>query len=302
MIIDKIEALKARRDAVILAHNYQPAEIQDLADYAGDSLGLSLQASKTDARVIVFCGVRFMAETAAILSPDKTVLLPDEHAGCPMADMIDADQLRTLKQEHPDALVVCYVNSTAEVKAQSDYCCTSANAVELVRSLPEGRPVLFVPDQNLGRYAARQTGRDLILWPGYCRSHVLIDEQDVRDRRDRFPDAILMAHPECTDPVKDLADLVLSTGQMLKYAGEHEPQTFLIATETGIIHALEKANPRGTYIPVSENAVCENMKKITLEKVLWALESMQYPVTVEPDIAESARKALGRMIEVLPAS
>lgn len=297
----KIEALKKERNAIILAHNYQMPEIQDLADVTGDSLGLSVQAANTDAEVIVFCGVMFMAETAAILSPDKTVLIPDPQAGCPMADMINADQLRQLKREHPDALVVCYVNSTAEVKAESDYCCTSSNAVELVASLPVDREILFVPDQNLGRHVQRQTGRNVILWPGYCRSHVLITPEDVQAARQQHPQAVVLAHPECKDEVKDLADELLSTGQMLSTVRGSSASTFIIATELGILHALAKENPKATYVPASERAYCENMKKTTLEKVLWSLEDMQHPVRVSPDVATGARQALDRMIAVLPS-
>ena len=201
-LIEQIEKLKAACNAVILAHNYQPGEIQDLADFTGDSLGLSIRASETDADVIVFCGVRFMAETAAILSPGKIVLLPEKSAGCPMADMITAEQLRQLKKENPDATVVCYVNSSAEVKAESDYCCTSANAVEVVDSLPEDEQIIFVPDQHLGQFVAERTGRNLILWPGYCTTHVLITVDDIKTAKAEHPDAIVMAHPECSEPVK----------------------------------------------------------------------------------------------------
>jgi quinolinate synthase len=292
--------LKEKRRAVILAHNYQPAEIQDVADFCGDSLGLSIQASKTGAEVIVFCGVRFMAETAAILSPRKTVLLPEPEAGCPMADMITAEQLRHLKAEHPGALVVCYVNSTAEVKAESDYCCTSANAVELVRLLPKDRPILFVPDQNLGQHTARQTGRTLILWPGYCRSHVAISDDDIKAAKALYPDAVVMAHPECTEPVRCLADHILSTGQMLKFVRQSQARRFIVGTETGILHALEKANPGAEYIPASDKAVCPNMKKMTLEKLLWALEDLKYQVTVREDLAARARQSLQRMMDVNP--
>jgi len=301
-LADKILDLKKKRRAVILAHNYQPAEIQMLADFCGDSLGLSIEASKTEAEVIVFCGVRFMAETAAILSPTKTVLLPEPEAGCPMADMITADQLRGLKAEHPGALVVCYVNSTAEVKAESDYCCTSANAVELVRRLPKDRPILFVPDQNLGQYTAGQTGRALILWPGYCRSHVVISDEDIRAAKSRYPDAVVMVHPECTEPVRRLADQVLSTGQMLKFVRHSLAKRFVVGTETGILYALRKENPEAEYIPASDKAVCPNMKKITAEKLLWSLEDGTYRVTVQEDVASRARKSLQRMMEVIPSS
>ena len=300
-LVEKIVRLKQQHNAVILAHNYQPDEIQDIADFTGDSLGLSIKAAETDADVIVFCGVQFMAETAAILSPEKTVLLPDKSAGCPMADMITAEQLRRLKQEHPNALVVCYVNSSAEVKAESDYCCTSANAVELVNSLPEDRHIIFVPDQHLGRFVAERTGRDLVLWPGYCITHVMITEDDITTAKAKYPDAIVMAHPECTEPVKELSDELLSTSQMLKFAAKSTAKRFIIATETGIIHALKKQNPQAEFIAASERAICPNMKKITLEKIVWALEDMQYEISVPKAIMERAKKALDEMVGVLPA-
>ncbi len=300
-LLEKIENLKKERQAVILAHNYQPAEIQDLADFTGDSLGLSIKAAETDANVIVFCGVQFMAETAAILSPEKTILLPDKNAGCPLADMTTADQLRELKQQHPDALVVCYVNSSAEVKAESDYCCTSANAVEVVSSLPQNRPIIFVPDQHLGQFAADRTGRDLVLWPGYCASHVVITEDDIKNAKAKYPDAIVMTHPECTEPVKELSDELLSTGQMLKFAQKSTAKRFIIATETGMIYALKKQNPDAEFIPASERAICPNMKRITLEKILWSLKDMQFKVTIPEKIRIKAKKAIDRMVEILPS-
>jgi len=296
----EIRALKAKRNAVILAHNYQAAEIQDLADFCGDSLGLSIEASKTDAEVIVFCGVRFMAETAKILSPRKIVLLPDRWAGCPMADMITADQLGGLKEKHPDALVVCYVNSTADVKAQSDYCCTSANAVALVQSLPKDRPIIFVPDQHLGQFVEKQTGRDLILWPGYCPTHVLISEDDIRKAKEQHPDAVVIAHPECTEPVKDLADALLSTGQMIRFVKDSPAKRFIVATEVGMIHPLQKARPDAEFIPAGPRGVCPNMKKITLEKVLASLASLQFQIEVPEEIRLKAARSLQRMVEVLP--
>jgi quinolinate synthase len=309
-LLEKVNKLKQQHNAVILAHNYQSGEIQDIADFTGDSLGLSINASKTNADVIVFCGVLFMAETAAILSPDKIVLLPDKHAGCPMADMITGEELRKLKQKHPDAIVVCYVNSSAEVKAESDYCCTSANAVEVVNSLPSDKKIIFVPDKNLGEYTAKKTSRNMILWPGYCPSHVVITEKDIKEAKKKLPDAIVMAHPECTESVKKLADQVLSTGQMLKFARKSNIRKFIIATEAGIIHALKKENPDAEFIAASERAVCPNMKKITMEKVLWALEDLdnlpaeksKYLITVPDDIRTKAKKALDRMIEILPKS
>ncbi len=299
--MEKLGKLKVERNAVILAHNYQPGEIQDLADFTGDSLGLSIQASQTDAKVIVFCGVRFMAETAAILSPEKTVLLPEKTAGCPMADMITAEQLIELKSKHPDALVVCYVNSTAEVKAESDYCCTSSNAVEVVESLPEEKKIIFVPDQHLGRHVQDRTGRDLVLWPGYCTTHVFIIEDDILLTKKKYPDAIVLAHPECSEPVKELADELLSTGQMLKFAAKSSAKRFIIATEIGIIHTLKKQNPDKEFIPASKRAICPNMKKVTLDKVIASLEDMQYIVSVPDEIRKRAKKSLDRMVEILPA-
>jgi quinolinate synthase len=299
-VLNEIQELKRQRKAVILAHNYQPAEIQDLADFCGDSLGLSIQASKTDAAVIVFCGVRFMAETAKILSPGKTVVMPDRRAGCPMADMITAEQLRDLKQKHPGALVVCYVNSTADVKAESDYCCTSANAVEVVNSLPRDRRIIFVPDQHLGKFVEEQTGRDLILWPGYCPTHVLISEDDVQKARREHPEAVVMAHPECSEPVKHLADVLLSTGQMLKFVKGSPAKQFIVATEVGMIHPLKKVRPDAEFIPASSRGVCPNMKKITIEKVLASLASLQHEVTVPEEVRIRAKKSLERMVEVLP--
>lgn len=299
-LLEEIRELKQKRKAVILAHNYQPAEVQDLADFCGDSLGLSIQASKTDAEVIVFCGVRFMAETAKTLSPAKLVLLPDRRATCPMAEMITAEQLRGLKRKYPDALVVCYVNSTADVKAESDYCCTSANAVAVVQSLPKEREIIFVPDQHLGQFVEKQTGRDLILWPGYCPTHIFIAEEDVRKAKEQYPDAVVLAHPECSEPVKDLADAILSTGQMLKFVKGSPAQRFIVATEVGMLHPLKKARPDAEYIPAGLRGVCPNMKKITLEKVLASLASLQYPIDVPEQIRLRAEKSLRRMIEILP--
>ena len=299
-LISQIEELKSERDAVILAHNYQPGEIQDLADFTGDSLGLSIQASRTDAHVIVFCGVRFMAETAAILSTEKTVLLPEKTAGCPMADMITADQLRRLKQENPGALVVCYVNSTAEVKAESDYCCTSSNAVEVVNSLPEGKRIIFVPDQHLGQFVAERTGRELILWPGYCTTHVFITVDDINAARAKYPDAVVMAHPECTEPVKEISDELLSTGQMLKFAAKGTAKRFIIATENGIIHTLKKQNPEAEFFRASHRAICPNMKKISVDKVISSLQENKYKIKLPEAIRIKAKKSLDRMVEVLP--
>jgi len=301
-LIEKIQTLKNQRNAIILAHNYQSGSIQDIADFTGDSLGLSIKAASTDAEVIVFCGVLFMAETAAILSPGKTVLLPDRNAGCPMADMITARQLAEQKEKHPDALVVCYVNSTAEVKAISDYCCTSSNAVELVKTLPEDREIIFVPDRHLGQFVIDRTGRDnIILWPGHCPTHVIIAADSINKAKQCWPEALVIAHPECGRETARCADELLSTGQMLSFVRNSSAKKFIVATEVGIIHTLQKENPDKEFMPATERAICPNMKKITLEKLLWSLEDMQYIITVPEDIAAKAKKALNRMVEVIPA-
>ena len=300
-LLEKIDQLKIKRKAVVLAHNYQPAEIQDLADFQGDSLGLSIEAAKSCAEVIVFCGVHFMAETAAILSPQKTVLLPELAAGCPMADMITAEQLKTLKEHHPASVVVCYVNSSAAVKAESDYCCTSANAVEVVNSIGKDKEIIFVPDQYLGQFVAKRTGRDLILWPGYCPMHALITEDDIKKAKAKHPDAIVMAHPECTEPVKKAADAVLSTSQMIKFAAKSKAGKFIIATENGIIHSLKKQRPDAEFYPATERAICPNMKKITLDKIIASLEDMRPVITVPEEIRIKAKKAVERMIAILPS-
>jgi quinolinate synthase len=299
-LVDKIQRLKRQRHAVILAHNYQPGEVQDIADFRGDSLQLSREAAATPAEVIVFCGVRFMAETAAILSPNKTVLLPDLHAGCPMADMITAAQLAEMKAKYPDALVVAYVNSSAEVKAMCDYCCTSGNAVELVESLPKDRQILFVPDKYLGQFVIDKTGRDMILWPGYCPTHIRIDPADIETLRRRYPDAVVMCHPECAEPVKRLSNEILSTGQMLKFIAKSSARRFIVCTEVGILHTMKTMYPDREFLSMDRAPVCPNMKKITLEKVAWSLEDMQHVITVPEDIRVRAKRALDRMLEILP--
>lgn len=297
-LIDKIMEWKRGRDAVILAHNYQIGEIQDLADYTGDSLGLSIEASKTTAQVIVFCGVRFMAETAAIICPDKTVLIPDENAGCPMANMITVRQLRDLKDEHSEAKVVCYMNSTAAIKAESDICCTSSNAVEVVESLPGDVPIIFVPDRSLGRYVSEQSGRDMTLWDGYCPTHHRILARDVVAMKEKHPDAEVMVHPECTEDVLALADQVLSTGGMRRYAQETEAQELIVGTEIGLLHGLRRDNPDKTFYPASELADCPNMKLNTVEKILWSLQDMVYAVRVPEDIRARAEEAMQRMLDL----
>ena len=295
-LLQRLAQLKRERNAVILAHNYQRPEVQDAADFTGDSLGLSRQAAKTDADVILFCGVHFMAETAAIISPDKTVLIPDTNAGCPMADMINARELRRAKDEHPDAAVVCYVNSTAEIKALSDLCCTSANAVAVVASVPEDREVLFVPDQSLGSWVARQLGRGMILWPGYCPTHHRILPEHVEAARLAHPGAQVIVHPECLDEVVVMANHVSSTSGMLRYCAKSDCKEFIIGTEIGMLHPLRTQNPSKKFYPVTGLSDCPNMKLTTIEKMVWALEDMQYRVEVPRDIAARAVAAIERML------
>ena len=295
-LTEQILRLKKEKNAVILSHNYQLGEVQDIADFVGDSLELSQQAAKTDAAVIVFCGVHFMAETASIISPDKTVLLPDRHAGCPMADMITPQQLREKKKEHPGAIVICYINSSAAVKAESDICCTSSNAVRMVEKVPADREILFVPDQYLGSFVAAQTGRELILWPGYCPTHARIQAQDILRLRAEYPRAKVLVHPECRTEVAALADAVLSTGGMIRFARESAARELIIGTEIGILHRLRKENPGKRFIPVSEQAVCPRMKLITLENILWSLEGMVHQVKVPERIRLKAKLAVDRML------
>ena len=294
-LVAEIQKLKAERKAIILAHNYQLPDVQDVADFTGDSLELSRKATEVVADVIVFCGVHFMAETAAILNPDKIVLMPDARAGCPMADMLTGDQLREFKAKHPGAKVVCYVNSTAEVKAESDCCCTSGNAVRIVRHYADSE-VLFVPDQHLGSVVAETLGRELILWPGYCPTHARINPKDILDLKATHPQALALAHPECPKPVRVVADHVLSTGQMCKFVAENPATEFIIATEEGLIHRLRKDNPSKTFYRVSPFAVCPNMKRNTLEKVLFCLRDLQPVVKVDPAIAARARRSIEQML------
>jgi len=296
-LIEEISALKKRRNAVILAHNYQLGEVQDIADFVGDSLELSQRAAQTDADVIVFCGVQFMAETASILCPEKVVLLPDVNAGCLLANTITAEQLRAKKKEHPQAVVVCYVNSPAEVKAESDICCTSANAVEVVESL-DAREILFVPDQYLGHYVSARTGKKMILWPGFCPTHVRIKPGRIRELKGEYPQAKVVVHPECLPEVIALADKVLGTGGMCKYAQRDEVKEMIVGTELGIIHRLRKENPGKSFIPASEQAICPDMKLITLEKVLWSLEEMSPEVKVPEGIRLRAKAAVDKMLKI----
>jgi quinolinate synthase len=296
-IIAEIMKLKKQRNAVFLVHNYQRPEVQDIADFIGDSLELSQKAAQTTADVIVFCGVHFMAETAYIINPKRTVLLPEVEAGCPMADMITAEKLIEKKQELPDVTVVCYVNSTAAVKAESDVCCTSANAVRVVQSLP-GRDILFVPDQYLGDWVAKKTGREMHLWPGYCPTHMKILPEDIVREKRLHPGAVALVHPECRPETKAVADEVMSTGGMVRYARESKTSTIIIGTETGIIHRLRKENPEKTFVPASEKAVCPNMKRITLEKVLWSLQEMRHRITLPEDIRVRALGAVQKMLAI----
>jgi quinolinate synthase len=296
-LIEKIIKLKKKRNAVILAHNYQLGEIQDIADFVGDSLDLSQNAAKTDASVIVFCGVHFMAETASILCPNKTVLLPDEHAGCPMANMITAPQLRARKQEHPKATVVCYVNSSAAVKAESYICCTSANALGVVESL-DTNEIIFVPDQYLGHYISTKTAKKMILWPGFCPTHARIMPENIVKLRHEYPEAKVVVHPECRPDVIALADEVLSTSGMIKFARREDVLEMIVGTEMGIIYRLKNENPGKKFIPVSEQAICPNMKLITLEKILWSLEEMVPEVKVPQRIRLKAKAAVDRMLAV----
>jgi quinolinate synthase len=296
-IVNRIRSLKRERKAVILVHNYQLGEIQDIADFVGDSLELSQQAARTDARVIVFCGVHFMAETTSILCPDKIVLLPDMSAGCPMANMVTAEQLRQRKKELPDAVVVCYVNTTAEVKAESDICCTSANAVRVVESL-KSEKILFIPDKYLGHYISTKVNKQFFLWPGFCPTHARIMPQYIIDLKENYPDASVVVHPECRPEVINLADEVLSTGGMCRYARRDDVSQVIVGTEIGIIYRLRRENPGKRFIPVSEQAICPNMKLITLEKVLKCLEEMAPEVKVSKNIGLKAKKAVDRMLEV----
>ena len=296
-MIEKISALKKERNAVILAHNYQVGSVQDVADLVGDSLELSRAAARLDADVIIFCGVDFMAETAAILSPDKIVVLPAPGAWCPMAHMITAEQIKELKAVYPEAAVVCYVNSTAEVKAQSDICCTSANGVEVVNSLDHNE-VIFVPDRNLASYVARHTKKEIVPWNGYCYVHDRYTPEEVREARALHPGAEVLVHPECRPEVIDLADYVYSTSGMGKHVQRSDASEFIIGTEVGMLYRLKKENPKKEFYPLSRKAVCENMKKTDLGKVLVSLQTLEPQVTVPKDIADKARRSIDRMLAV----
>lgn len=297
---DKVLALKKERGAMIVAHNYQLGEVQDIADFVGDSLAMAKYASRTDAKIIVICGVHFMAESCAILNPGKTVLIPDLEAGCSLAECITAEQLKEWKREHPNALVVAYVNTTAEVKAESHICCTSTNALKIVESLPEDKEILFIPDMYLGQWLKTQTARKIHLWNGSCHTHVRIRPEPIFQLKKEHPQAEFLMHPECgcLTACMNLADRILSTDGILTRAKESASREFIIATETGILHRLKKENPEKNFYPAAEEATCEFMKKITLEKVLWSLEDLEFKVQVPESIATRARAALSKMMEL----
>lgn len=297
-IKEEILRLKKARNAVILSHNYCRGEVQDLADFTGDSLELARRATQVEADVIVFCGVYFMAETAAILNPGKTVLIPEPSAGCPMADMITGDQLRKLKAQHPGAVAVCYVNSTAEVKAECDLCVTSGNAERVMATVPKDREIIFVPDRHLGSHISGLEGRSYILWPGYCPTHARLTAAAIAKARAAHPGAPVLVHPECPKEVRDAADERLSTGGMCRYARESSASTILVGTEVGILHRLRKENPGKSFYPVSDSLVCPNMKKTTVENLLEALKEMKTRVTVPEEIALRAKRAIDAMLAI----
>jgi quinolinate synthase len=295
--VNRIKQLKKERNAIILAHNYQRGEVQDIADFVGDSFGLSQKAVLSGADTIVFCGVDFMAESAAILNPEKTVLMPEISAQCPMAAMITPESLKLEKEKYPDAAVVCYVNTPASVKAQSDICCTSANAIKVVNALPETE-IIFVPDRNLALYVASHTQKKIIPWNGYCPTHHLILPGDILLEKEEHPDAKILVHPECRPEVVSLADQVLSTAGMLKYANQSDSREFIIGTEIGLLHRLRKENPDKVFIPGTKYAVCPNMKMNTLGSIIRALEKNEHIIKIPEDIRVKAKKALDLMLEV----
>jgi quinolinate synthase len=298
-IEEQIQELKKERGAIIIAHNYEPDEVQAIADFTGDSLELSRKAASLKEDVVVFCGVHFMAETAAILAPEKTVLIPDAHAGCPMADMITAEQVQKLKAEHPGAVVVTYVNSSAAVKAESDLCCTSSNAAKIIASIPEEKTILFIPDTHLGHHVQQLLGRkNMAIWDGYCPTHSRIREEEILRAKEEHPNAVMMAHPECPSPIRELADELLSTGQMCAFAQTSSAREFIVATEQGILFRLRNENPNKKFYAPSPRAICPNMKKIDLEKILWALQDMRYRVVVPELECGRARRAIEAMLEL----
>lgn len=294
-IIDKIIKLKKEKNAIILAHNYQPDSIQEIADFTGDSFGLSQKAADLKADVLVFCGVDFMAESAKILSPDKTVLLPEENAICPMARMANVRILKELKKRNPTAAVVSYVNSSAAVKAESDICCTSSNALKIVESLPE-EDIIFVPDRNLGHYVQKQTEKNIILWDGFCPTHNRVRAEELKEAKENHPEAVILAHPECRDEILKNADYTGSTAGILDYVKNSKAEQFIIGTEMGLLYRLKKENPEKKFYLLSSQLICRNMKKNSLEKVVVALENLETPVEVEAKVRKKAEKALKRML------
>lgn len=297
-IVKRINDLRVKHNAVILAHNYVLGEVQDIADFVGDSLELSIKAAATQAPVIVFCGVSFMAETAKLLAPNSTVLLPEVSAGCPMADMASAEAVQALRKEHPDAVFVAYVNTTAAVKAEVDICCTSANAEKIVSSIPEDKEIVFLPDQNLGGNVMKKLNRKMILFPGYCPTHHRVTPEQLDAIRQQYPDAPIMVHPECPVEVTAKADAALSTGGMLKFVKESPAKQIIVGTESGIIHRLRKENPDKEFIALAPAPRCMNMKKITLESVLKSLEEMQTPVELPQAMIQRAKLPIERMLAV----
>jgi len=295
-IIEEIVSLKKKKNVIILVHNYQRSKIQEIADFLGDSLGLAREAVKTDAQIIVFCGVRFMAETAKILSPERTVLLPVKEAGCPMADMITAEELRELKEKYPYAKVVSYVNTNANVKAESDVCCTSANAVNVVKNVKAER-IIFTPDKNLASYCQRFVDKEIIPWNGYCYVHERITKEEVLLAKEKFPDALLLVHPECNPSVIDLADEVLSTSQMVNFAKKSDKKKFLIGTEEGLIYRMKKENSDKEFYSAGTIKICQNMKLTTLNDVYLALKKEQYIIELQEEIINSSKRALEEMLK-----
>lgn len=296
-LIDKLQELKTKRKALILSHNYNRKEVQEAADFVGDSFELALQATRSPAPVILFCGVSFMAETAFILNPEKTVLMPDPKAGCPLADMITASELRETKKEHPGAPVLCYVNTSAEVKAESDVCCTSSNALRIIEKL-ESDEILFVPDRSMGEWLQTKTRKRILLWPGYCPTHHRILPEEVAALKKRYPGALVLAHPENTAGIVALADYIGGTGGMAKFARESSATQFIVATEEGMLHRMRRESPQKEFFHPSKRGICPNFKLNTLEKMVWALEEMQHRVAVPEEIAVKARKALESMMEL----
>ena len=298
-LVEEILAWKKKRKAVILAHVYQPAEIQDIADFIGDSLSLSQQAAQTDAEVIVFCGVYFMAETAAILSPEKIILLPEIKAGCPLADMAPPEKVKEKLKESPKAVIISYVNSFAAVKALSDYCCTSANAVQVVQAISNKKDILFIPDKNLANFIAQRTKRKIIPWPGFCPIHNLLTKEDVIKAKKLHPQALLLVHPECRPEVCNLADYIGSTKGIINFVSNNSVKEYIIGTEIGIFHPLKKSNPDKEFFAASEKMICRDMKLIDLEKVLRSLQILEPQITVPEDIRKKSLKALSRMLETI---